>query len=198
MKKIILISGKQGSGKSSLSRAIIQHFKESRDYILAMPVRFAAPLYEMHDSIGEVARKYGIPFAEKEGLLLQLLGTEWARHCKGVNVWVDALKEHIKVLEMRERLAADFSQMIFVIDDCRFKNEFYGFKDISFTIRLHANEEDRKVRTHAWRDTVNHPSEIDLDDVEPTEWNLVINTSLTTKDQTFNIAINKYLELGEK
>ena len=70
-----------------------------------MPVRFAAPLYEMHDSIGEVARKYGIPFAEKESLLLQLLGTEW---------------------------------------------------------------------------------------------DLVINTSLTTKDQTFNIALNKYLDLGEK
>jgi hypothetical protein len=106
---------------------------------------------------------------------------------------VNALKEHIKVLEIRAKQAADFKQFLYVIDDCRFQNEFYGFKDQSLTIRLHASEADRKARCDAWRDDVNHISEIDLDQVEPSEWGLVINTGIISKHQTFNIAMNKIL-----
>lgn len=192
-----MISGKQGSGKSSLSRAICQHLNETRADLFAKQIRFAAPLYEMHEACRKVAMLYGIPFDEKEGRLLQLIGTEWGRTVKGENTWVNALREMIKVYKMREELAVDFDETIYVIDDCRFKNEFYGFKDEAYTIRLIAPEEARKVRTHAWRSDTTHPSEIDLDGIE-SEFDLVIDTHENSKIQTFNLAMNGYFNFEGK
>jgi len=197
-KNIIMISGQQGSGKSSLSRAICQHINETRADLFAKSIRFADPLYEMHEAIRKVAMMYGIPFEDKEGKLLQLLGTEWGRTVKGDNVWVDALREMIKVHRMREELAVDFDETIYVIDDCRFKNEFYGFKNEAFTIRLVAPEEIRKTRTHAWRENTQHQSEIDLNDIHTSEWDLVIDTHENTKIQTFNLALNGYFNFEGK
>ena len=65
MKHIIMISGQQGSGKSSLSRAICQHINETRADLFAKPIRFADPLYEMHEACRKVAMLYGIPFDDK-------------------------------------------------------------------------------------------------------------------------------------
>lgn len=197
MKKIIMISGQQGSGKTSLQKAIVQHINETRADLFAKHIRFAAPLYEMHDACRKVAMMYGIPFEEKEGRLLQLIGTEWGRMVKGDDVWVKALREMIKVHQMREELAADFDDTLYVIDDCRFKNEFYGFKDEAFTVRLIASEAARKARTHGWRENTNHPSETDLDGLD-SEFDLVIDTEKHMKLETFNMVMNRYFELGEK
>jgi predicted AAA+ superfamily ATPase len=65
MKNIILISGQQGSGKSSLARAIVVHINENRGDLLAIHLKFATPLYEMQEALREVAQKYSIPFEKK-------------------------------------------------------------------------------------------------------------------------------------
>lgn len=169
--RTILISGKQGSGKSSLAKNLVSEFKAVG--ITPIQCRFAGPLYEMQEAIRGVAEKYGIPMDEKEGVLLQLLGTQWGRRVKGENVWINALKYFTN--------GADFVSHVFIVDDCRFKNELAAF-DGAFKVRLVCEEEIRKSRTHAWRENTTHQSEIDLDDIEDCEFNLVLNTRMNSKD----------------
>lgn len=179
---IILISGKQGSGKTTLAKNLVERLG-------AIHLKFADPLYEIHEAIRKVADKWQIPFDQKEGRLLQLLGTEWGRACKGENVWCDALFNKVSVLE---------DNNIIIIDDCRFKNEFYRFKDIAVTIRLVANENDRRKRADSFRDDTNHPSEIDLDDIPDEQFDLTIDTGIFQKDKTLLAVLTLLNELGMK
>lgn len=175
---IILISGKMGSGKTTLAKELIQemngrHFK------------FADALYEMHDAIGEVAENYEIPFDQKEGTLLQLLGTEWGRKVKGQDVWVNALKHRVA---MSLQVAPN---MPIIIDDCRFPNELLAFPS-AIKIKLFATKEARKARADAWRENDTHESETALDNVIDSAFDLVIDTSLHSKQYALDVVV-KYL-----
>lgn len=151
--KIVLISGKMGSGKTTTAKAVVDRLNAKG--IKATTIKFADILYEMHEAIRAVCNKYGVPFESKEGDLLQQLGTEWGRRKKGENVWVNATREKMRLLEFSGFEA-------FVVEDCRFKNEFSAFPG-ALTVRLEAPEDVRKSRCDGWRDNTNHPSEIDLD-----------------------------------
>lgn len=176
---IIIISGKQGSGKTTLAKGVL--FNTSQCHLL----KFADPLYEMHETIRIVAKAYDIPFEKKEGKLLQFLGTEWGRS-KDENIWVNVMRKRI------EKRLNDFPEATMIIDDCRFENEFYAFPS-AIKIRLEASEEKRKQRAEGWRENVNHPSEIGLDNIPKEQWDLIINTDLATKEQTLNEVLN-YIE----
>jgi len=169
---IILISGKQGSGKSTLSRNLILNFQQ--DGYEVLQVRFSAPLYEMHNRVLGVIAGHGLSVPEKDGKLLQLLGTEWGRVVYGENIWVDIARKRI------ELFMTGTGKRVAIIDDCRFKNELFGFPE-AFKVRLVCDRDTRKGRADAWRDTENHQSEIDLDDVDSSEFDVVLDTSKYTQ-----------------
>lgn len=152
--QIIVISGKQGSGKSSLGRELTRRLKAP-----TVTHKFAAPLYEIHDAAYRVLKGYGIERdpGVKDGRLLQLLGTDWGRSVLGENVWADACRNLAVIW-------ADIGHNV-IIDDCRFDNEFDAFPD-AIRVRLSCPRKTRKQRCEAWRKNDKHPSEVGLDDYE--------------------------------
>jgi phosphomevalonate kinase len=151
---IVLISGHQGAGKTTLAKNLLRENLGSGVYAL----RFAQPLYEMHDACRQVLANYsysGYDFSKKDGPLLQVLGTEWGRKLDP-NIWANMLLNKISRLP---------TNSIVTIEDCRFRNEFDAFEGRTdvLRVRLEASKETRKQRAEMWRENDQHQSEIDLD-----------------------------------
>lgn len=156
---VILLSAKQGGGKSTLAKGLEKYFEERNQKCFML--KFASPLYKMHDAVIQLLAAHGYPVEKGaiDGPLLQVLGTEWGRN-KDKDIWaklgVSAAKatfEHCKA-------------KVVIFDDCRFENEFTLIDqafDKVLTIRLEADEYTRKLRAEKWRDKINHASETDLD-----------------------------------
>ncbi len=183
MNKVIVgISGKQGSGKTTLSRGIQNSF--SGWGISSEVLKFAQPLYEMHDAVRSVLQKYGYSpydYEKKDGNLLQLLGTEWGRDTLGEGVWCDILKFRANASESK----------IVIVDDCRFLNELSAIKEFNnFTVRLEAPSKIRKARAEVWRDKENHPSEIALD-YAIQDFDLVLDSSVWGPDPIVAVCIEE-------
>lgn len=160
---VVLLSGKQGSGKTStaiaLKVALINHFNDKREYTFTYQNRFAEPLYQMHYKCRQVLQDFGITdydYSKKDGNLLQLLGTEWGRKSIYDDIWVRCIQKFV------EKETKENARNIFIIEDMRFENEFDGFPE-GLKVRLEASEETRKSRAEMWRERTDHPSEIDLD-----------------------------------
>lgn len=159
--KTIMISGKQGSGKTTTSDMLRDAIASSFGLQVSRK-RFAQPLYECMRAVHEVLARYGIQRPEKDGPLLQLIGTEYGREVIGEDVWVNCV-EHV-----RRELAPMTDVMI--IDDLRFPNEF-DVPTLEFgpviKVRLECNRNERKRRcdvTGTWRKDEHHKSEISLDE----------------------------------
>lgn len=183
--EIVLISGKQGSGKSSLARGLSAAF--SNGYGVGFPneFSFASPLYEMHNSCLEILDRAGIITPKKDGPLLQMLGTEWGRKYYGDDVWVNILKYEVE--NYFSMLCGDGIALA-IIPDCRFKNELAAFPN-AIKVRLECPMEIRKARILAtpgqnWREDQNHRSEIDLDDVPKSSWNVIADTGILSAEET--------------
>jgi len=157
---VLLISGKQGSGKTTLAKNVCKAWQQTKNN-RAILVNFADPLYDMHNFIIGYLKDHGIerPLV-KDRPLLQLLGTEWGRRTVSENIWVDLLKAKIKKAEEPGRNLGQ--NQLFIVGDCRFRNEFDAFPD-AVRIRLECTTDLRRVRCEQWRETDNHASEIDLD-----------------------------------
>lgn len=172
---VILISGKQGSGKTTLAHEIEKRLEEQD--IRSRQITFAAPLYEMQSAVLGVCESYGITVRKKYGSLLQFLGTEFGRKEFGENVWVDMARAKI---EEYERLGLGHGiANAYLISDCRFPNEYSSFPD-AVRVRLDCPAEVRRARIEKtpgqnWREDQNHPSEIGLDYVE--EWDVRMDSS---------------------
>jgi dephospho-CoA kinase len=152
--KVVVISGKQGSGKTTLAKLLIEKWK------YAETIKFADPIYQIHDFAIRIVKEAGIPFDRvKDGDLLQYLGTEWGRKIDR-DIWVKIAKSRI---DFKLENYFDKPEILFIVDDCRFENEFNIFKDRALMIRLECPEEVRRVRAEYWREATNHPSEIGLD-----------------------------------
>lgn len=158
MTRVVLISGKQGSGKTTIANELIRN-KELLRFDFAGSEKFAETLYELHNYLlNRMETLTGKPRIAKDGKLLQLLGTDWGRENFGPDVWCDILKRKIEAFKTESAL-----KRLVIIDDCRFENEFESFPD-ALRVRLEAPEAIRKLRCPAWRDNVNHPSEVGLDE----------------------------------
>lgn len=155
---VILISGKMGSGKSTLSEMLGAAAKNSN--MVPVHLKFAAPLYEIHDDVlNKMERFTGKKRLKKDRLLLQLLGTEWGRATFGVDIWAEILHNTIATKEsQRNPFTAPF---LFIVDDCRFENEFDAFPE-ALRVRLECPPEVRKTRAESWSPG-SHPSEKGLD-----------------------------------
>lgn len=154
--KVLLISGKQGSGKSTTAQAVCESLKYQGRRVGIF--KFADPIYEMHDQVLKVLTKYQEPHTGLDGRLLQLLGTEWGR-AKNPDMWVNLLRSRLKALVGAYELV--------IVDDLRFPNELKlcdGLRNIDrvFKVRLFAEESIRRERALKWRPT-DHESEVALD-----------------------------------
>lgn len=182
--KIIEISGKQGSGKSSVVSQLL--ILAARQGINAMEVRFAETIYNIHDYIRNLLRFRGIERPDKDGRLLQLLGTEWGRETIHPDIWVKSLLGFINNVAPTPN-----PKHLFVISDCRFKNEF-DLVD-AFRVRLEAPRDVRKARCDGWRDTDTHISETDLDEYAAQgKFDLVVDTSTTKPEEVAALILKEY------
>jgi hypothetical protein len=157
MGKVILISGKMGSGKSTLQNTLLQKIFSGHKGLVGVGRNFADPLYEMHDFCRGVLRESGIPFddTKKDRVLLQFLGTEWGRKTISEDVWVKALQ--YRIIKDSARYSKMGLESVHVVSDCRFKNEFEGFPN-AFRVRLKCREEIRKFRCTQWDGNQQHQS----------------------------------------
>lgn len=179
-KKIVLISGKQGSGKTTLANELKKNLV-FRKALNITSVKFAGIIYAIHNYAVETMESLGFSSNHKHGDLLQFLGTEWGRKNFGDDVWVKATRSRIDALETP----------IVIIDDCRFENEFDGFPE-ALRVRLECPEEIRKIRCDSWRDATNHPSEISLDNyVKNGKFDLIFYTDKQSTDHCVEIIMAK-------
>jgi GTPase SAR1 family protein len=156
--KIVLISGKMGSGKTTLQRALAeQWYKRKKSGALCL--NFADILYEMHDAVLAVLDKYW-PKREiaKDGPLLQLLGTDWGRNTIDRDIWVKCLRKKIEAMSRPD----GYGPELVIVGDCRFPNEFDLFPE-ALRVRLNCDRDTRKSRCSMWRQNEMHPSEVALD-----------------------------------
>lgn len=162
--RIVLLSGKQGSGKTTLQKALAQEF-EREPGTRAVTVNFADVIYEIAGAVDQIIGKYAPQFTlqargvVKDGPLLQLLGTEWGRGTLDENIWVTCARGKVeRVIEENK----DASSLLIVLGDTRFENEFDAFPE-ALRVRLRCDEPIRKARCSMWRENTEHPSEVGLD-----------------------------------
>jgi hypothetical protein len=189
MKKhtIVGISGKQGSGKTTLAKSLISKYS-------GIHLKFADPLYKMHEAIRGVLKEFDYEMKPKDGKLLQLLGTEWGRNTLGQSIWCSLTANKIvnTVLEIDK-----WDKAFIVVDDARFENELDLFKALKeihpdwnvLTIRLECPETQREGRADDWRPATDHPSEVGLDG-RLKDFDLVINTGMDSAEITHLRALN--------
>jgi len=156
-KRIFLLSGKQGAGKTTYAQWIRAYLGLGESVLM----NFADPLYEMHHACLPILKRYELrpKNMDKDGELLQVLGTEYGRRLLGDNCWVETMQKNIK------KFFAHSPHAYVIVGDCRFPNEFDAFEDSAHIIRLSAPEEMRKKRCSYWREK-SHESELALDDYE--------------------------------
>jgi AAA domain len=184
---IVLISGKQGAGKTTLGKALVRAINNGTG-IYAHNMTFAEPLYRMHDFCWGLLKDHGIemPF-KKDGYLLQLLGTEWGRERVDNNLWVKLMRAEIEKAKGRW----PHQERIFVISDCRFKNEANEFPE-ALKVRLECDEYIRRERAEMWRETQDHPSETDLDDFK---FDLTLHTNALSVEECLGEVLTKVKEV---
>jgi len=180
--KLILISGKKRTGKSTLQKALFKYFYDQEN-CFPLEINFADEIYRMHDyalkKMKELGQEYRQP---KHRKLLQFLGTEWARETFGENVWCDVLKKKVEI-------ATKNNYTHVIVSDCRFKNEFDYFPE-ALRVRLVAEAFVRKQRsTELWNEeSEKHQSETDLDLYAlGNKFDMVLSTDVYTVDECVNL-----------
>lgn len=186
---VVIISGKQGSGKTTLARKLKDYFGMS-----AICTRFADPLYEIHNAAQNVLLKYGLNKyvkKPKDGALLQRLG-DWGRQDLHQDIWVMATLGYVSYVP---------KNTIVIIEDCRFRNELDMTKQMfahergCISVRLSATEETRKLRCEAWRSTANHISETDLDEYELNQkFDIIVDVNKFDEEAVFGLMVYEIKE----
>lgn len=159
----IFVSGKQGSGKTTLSDILENMISKSTTKINVIRGKFARELYMIHDVIWQHMNSRGIYMEKgqtKDGFLLQWLGTEWGRAIDR-DIWVNLAFKNWK--EQCSGLTE--GQNVIIIDDGRFENEFDSVAQTPdrIMVRLEAPEALRRDRIGKnWRKDIINWSLYDL------------------------------------
>lgn len=174
---IVLISGKQGSGKTTLSNKMMEIARINRTY--AWQGGFAKAMRMIASTMTTVAKGQGCPVPDKveNRELMNFIATEWGR---GIDpdFWIPPVVEDYKRIAQMWKKHPFF---LYIIDDFRCMNEAHAFDrlDDVFRIRLECPEEIRKQRAKYWGDP-EHFSEVDLDGY--TNFDLDLDTHIRTPD----------------
>lgn len=176
---LIGITGKMGCGKDFIAK----------HYLVPFITKVAKSCFQLSfaDQIKvNVMAKYNIPydevFIEKTNYtrtLLQHEGTENGRHTNGEDIWIKYFDSWMQVLEKK-----DVSN--FITCDVRFKNEVDYIKSKGgIVIKVVANDRNHarlmnesKSDPHVMHRLKNHVSECDLDDLDDTIFDYVIDNSV--------------------
>lgn len=192
VKFILGISGKQGSGKSTLSKGFSELVSE-RWGLRVLNLAFADPIYDIHDSIQDYMGGFSIESLEKNGPLLQRVG-DLGKAIYGDDIWARLFQTSVEDIHMK-----DGDDVVLVVDDIRFPREAetvrgtaYKLGISSFLVRLSADESIRKERCDSWRDDTSHASETALDQygagtfhTGPVKvWDLEIDTGSQVAERT--------------
>lgn len=176
-KVVVFISGKQGGGKTATAKYLRKLFEEFG--FAVENLKFADPLYDIHNFIVNYLAPYGYKPEVKWGTLLQYIGTEFGRNQLDQQIWVKILAHKCAHFFSGLGRFIGHPRAVVIVDDLRFKNEFECPIEEGTTvvrIRLEAPESVRKPRCENWRDNTTHQSEIDLDDWLE-KFDLVLDTS---------------------
>lgn len=124
---LIGLCGKAGSGKDTAAQFLV----EKHEF---MPLAFADPLKRGLMAMFNLTPEYFSDSKLKEEdipelgvsprILMQTLGTEWARNLLDENIWVDMVRQKIKALDSYS----------VVVTDVRFKNEGDLIKELGGVI----------------------------------------------------------------
>lgn len=189
MSKIILISGKMGSGKTTLQKELAHQIfiRNKGTNHKVFLINFADVLYEMHDAVLAVLHKYKEPRdIVKDGPLLQLLGTDWGRKTLGENIWVDIMRARVGRIQAENLDTENY----FIVGDCRFENEFDVFPE-ALRVRLYCPEVTRKERCSMWRENTAHPSETGLDQYYVQDkFDVVLNTQVRPPEMCASVVLD--------
>jgi hypothetical protein len=180
---IILISGRLGSGKSRLAEELTKSIPNS------CIVKFADPLYAIHESVRETLKSYDSDFKGINRDLLQDLGI-WGRK-QDEKFWVNIARKRV------DKILKEHPDATVIADDLRFPNEFMAFAD-AFTIRLKASEECR-VRRAQKLGNLNHVSETAMDAFSDNMFSLILDTEHDSIEENVSkclSAIQKFAASG--
>ena len=170
MKNVYFI-GKMGSGKSTLATALAMnyHYKQ---------IRFANAIYTLAYDYFKMDKKV------KDRKLLQIMGTEVGRGIND-NIWVNRVIEDVKIVtETAKRF--DYPEINFVLDDCRFRNEFDRCKKLGFKmIKIYRDDNVPIIQS-------NDLSEIEQDTIKDNEFDFIIHNNGTLDD--LDIKVNDILK----
>jgi len=186
---IVLISGKQGSGKTTLSGKLRE--KARMNGVYAWPGGFGKAMRAIVASMQAVAKSVGCPVPDKVETreLMNFIATSWGRKMDP-DFWIPPVIKSYEEIADAWKNQIDF---LFIIDDFRCKNEAHAFDHLDnvFRIRLECAEEIRKQRAKYWG-SPDHFSEVDLDGY--TNFDLDLDTNLKTPDENCDIAYGRILE----
>lgn len=167
--KIIAISGKIGSGKSTLTNYLKKVYPDIQEKFFAEKLKRIVAILAGVDynlTLTQEGKNIYIPeFDLTIGEMCQQIGTNVLRKHFKDDIWIKSLFSDFKNGET------------YVISDCRFKNEAEALKKMGAVI-IRVNRPNNPIAEKSGRD-LNHISETDLDDYD---FDYVINNDSTYDD----------------
>lgn len=191
---LITLTGKQGSGKSSLAQGLheclMQRLGLETGYRVVSGVRettIAGPLYEISAFIDSEIR--GVAH-EKNGKLLQGIGDAY-RSAFGESSLIEHAMSAISLSH------AEMDPLAVVVSDARLPSEVAAFRQyaekigaVFVAVSLTADQDLRKARTKSWREETQHKTESAMDAAADGFFDVTLDTGVLSKEQTLQTVMS--------